>query len=168
MLFSQEETERGQSQQRLSVPHGQLVPSWQLTWGHWPERTLLVLPQKDPVLTLQGTQRAAGLARRHQTHMLKQNQGTHSESGTGKESPPQGDETSTGAGLLTPREDGLQAVAQPPAAAWGSHDCLSQSSRINLDICSTNLSLANWKPNQTPRSSPSVKEGVSAEIKKIF
>lgn len=67
----------------------------QLAQGIGLHTPLLCCRMKDLVSAARGTHRAAGLARCHMTHALKQNKGMHVECDTGKDSPTQGNGPST-------------------------------------------------------------------------
>lgn len=66
-------------------PPWQVGPSGQLMQGYCPAHTPLVLQQKDPVPSLQRTDRVVELARCLMMHILKQDKGAHTESEAGKD-----------------------------------------------------------------------------------
>lgn len=76
-----EKRDRKRSVSAVGIGLSQIVGLfWQLTQGNWPAYIHLVLQQKDPVPSWQGTDIAMALARCHMMHMLKQNKGDHIES----------------------------------------------------------------------------------------
>lgn len=121
--------------------------SQQLTQGSLPTCTSLMLQCKNPVPSLQRTEKAVRLARCQVMHMLKNNKRELPELKTGKDILTQGDRLGTGCvGSLSLSKKVFQAQGQC-SQVWGEKTVLETDFSNNvLHLSISSFAAAIWKP----------------------